>query len=123
VVLAVLVLVLGVTPALAHHGTAAYDMDKTITLHATATSFDWSNPHCVVEMDVKGAKGETQHWVLELAAPIHMSRVGWTRTSIKPGDQIIAETNPAKNGAPVGISGVLHNVLKFVVNGAELPMR
>lgn len=122
-VLAVLVLLLGVRPILGHYGTTWYDMDKTITLYGTATNFDWSNPHCVVEMDVKGAKGETQHWVLELAAPIHMSRVGWTRTSIKPGDQLVAETHPAKNGAPVGTSGVQYNVLKFVVNGTEPPTR
>jgi hypothetical protein len=110
-------------PALAHHGTAGYDMDKAITISGVVTAFDWSNPHCVIHMDVKTPSGEVQHWLLELASPIHMNRVGWTKNSMKPGDQITADTYPAKNGAPVGTTGVQYNVLKVVINGAALPTR
>jgi hypothetical protein len=107
----------------AHHGTAGYDMDKMITLTGTVTGFDWSNPHCVIHMDVKTDNGEVQHWLLELAAPIHMTRVGWTKNSMKPGDRIIADTHPARNGATVGTTGVQYNVLKVVINGIALPTR
>ena len=44
-------------PMFAHHGTAGYDMTKTITLTGTVTEFDWSNPHCVIYMDAKGDNG------------------------------------------------------------------
>lgn len=111
------------SPALAHHGTAGYDMDKAITISGVVTAFDWSNPHCVIHMDVKTPSGEVQRWLLELASPIHMIRVGWTKNSMKPGDQITADTYPAKNGAPVGTTGVQYNVLKVVINGAALPTR
>jgi hypothetical protein len=107
----------------AHHGTAGYDMDKTITLTGTVTAFEWSNPHCVIRMDVQADNGEMRHWFLELAAPIHMTRVGWSKNSMKPGDQIVAETHPAKNGAPIGTTVVQYNVLKVVVNGVPLPTR
>ena len=110
-------------PGFAHHGTAGYDMDKSITLTGTVTAFDWSNPHCVIHMDVKTDKGDVQHWLLELASPIHMDRVGWTKNSMKPGDQISADTHPAKNGATVGTTGVQYNVLKVVINGVALPVR
>ena len=108
---------------LAHHGTAGYDMDKVITLTGTVTAFEWFNPHAVIQMDVKGENGEVQHWLLELAAPIHMTRIGWNKNSMKPGDQIVADTHPAKNGAPIGTTGVQYNVLKVVINGVPLPTR
>lgn len=107
----------------AHHGTAGYDMDKVTTLSGTVTAFEWFNPHVVIQMDVKADSGELQHWLLELAAPIHMIRIGWNKNSMKPGDQIVADTHPAKNGAPVGTTGVQYNVLKVVINGVPLPTR
>ena len=116
-------LVIAAGPAVAHHGTAGYDMDKVITVSGVVTGFDWSNPHCVIHLDVKTDSGEVQHWLLELASPIHMNRIGWTKNSMKPGDQIVADTYPAKNGAEVGTTGVQYNVLKVVINGAALPTR
>jgi len=116
--------VLAVSPALsAHHGTAGYDMDKVITLTGTVTAFEWFNPHVVIQMDVKAENGEMRSWLLELAAPVHMTRIGWNKNCMKPGDQIVADTHPAKNGAPIGTTGVQYNVLKVVVNGVALPTR
>jgi hypothetical protein len=110
-------------PVFAHHGVAGYDMTKTITLHGTVTKFDWSNPHIVVHLDAKNGNGEVQNWTIELAAPTHMSRIGWTKNVMKTGDEIIADVHPAQNGAPVGISGTVTFQLKIVVNGQALPMR
>ena len=104
----------------AHHGTSRYDLDKTITLSGTVTGFDWGNPHCLVHMDVKADSGEVQHWTLELASPFTMSHVGWNKDSLKIGDEIIADTHPAKNGVALGISATSRNVMKFVVNGKPL---
>jgi hypothetical protein len=52
-----------------------------------------------------------------------MTRNGWTKDSIKPGDEVVAETHPAKNGATTGLSGASTSILKFVVNGHALPFR
>ena len=111
------------SPVSAHHGTSGYDMDKVITLNGTVTSFNWSNPHCLVRIDVKDSKGDVKDWVVELAAPTLMTRNGWTRDSLKPGDEVVAETHPAKNGATTGLSGASTSILKFVVNGRALPFR
>ena len=107
-------------PAFAHHGTAGYDMGKVVTLTGTVTKFDWSNPHVVVHLDAKDDSGNIQHWALELAAPLLLERSGWSRNSMKPGDQVVAEAHPSKNGAPVGISGTASFLLKFEVNGKPL---
>ena len=105
----------------AHHGVAGYDLAKTITLTGTVTRFDWENPHVVVYLDAKDETTPVQHWSVELAAPLLMRRLGWSGNSMKPGDQVVAEVHPSKNGAPVGLSGTATILLKFVVNGAALP--
>jgi hypothetical protein len=109
--------------AMAHHGVAGYDMTKTITLHGTVTKFDWSNPHVVAYIDAKNDSGEMQHWTLEFAAPVLLVRAGWDKNCMKPGDDIVIDTHPSKNGAPVGISSTITFILKVVVNGKPLPVR
>jgi hypothetical protein len=109
--------------ALAHHGVAGYDMTKTITLHGTVTKFDWSNPHVVVFVDAKNDGGQMQNWTIEFAAPVHMVRAGWSKSAMKPGDDIVIDTHPSRNGAPVGISSTITFILKAVVNGQTLPGR
>src|SRR5579883_2879753 len=74
-------------PSFAHHGTAGYDMAKVETVTGTVTKVDWSNPHIVIHLDAKDASGNLQHWSLELSAPLLMTRLGWTKDSIKAGDQ------------------------------------
>jgi hypothetical protein len=111
------------SPISAHHGTSGYDMERVITLNGTVTSFNWSNPHCLVHIDVKDNKSEIKDWIVELAAPTIMTRSGWAKDSLKPGDEVIAETHPAKNGATTGLSASSTVLLKFVVNGHALPFR
>jgi hypothetical protein len=124
VVLAALgILALFSGPAMAHHGVAGYDMTKTITLHGTVTKFDWSNPHVVVYLDAKNDAGELQHWTIEFASPVHMVRAGWSKSSMKTGDDISIDTHPSRNGAPVGITSTITFILKTVVNGQALPGR
>jgi len=109
--------------ALAHHGVAGYDLSKTVTVHGTVTKFDWSNPHVVVYVDAKGDSGEVQHWTIEFASPVHMVRAGWSKNVMKAGDDVVIDTHPSKNGAPVGITSTITFILKVVVNGQPLPTR
>jgi Family of unknown function (DUF6152) len=75
----------------AHHGNSVYDLKKTTTLSGTITTFEWDNPHCLIHIDVKADNGEVQHWTLELPSPFMMNRKGWTKDSLKPGDQCDGE--------------------------------
>ena len=118
-----LALLLISVPAVAHHGTATYDLTKTIALDGKVTDFAWDNPHCLVHLDAKDDTGAVRHWTLELASPFTMSRLGWNKNSMKVGDQIVAETHPARNGLPLGISASSGYVLKLTVNGQPLPSR
>lgn len=108
------------TFAYAHHGASKYDFSKTITLNGTITEFEWSNPHCLVHMDVMGDDGTVQHWTLELPSIFSMEHKGWDKDSLKPGDQALVNTHPAKNGVTLGISWSGGMIMKMVVNGKTL---
>jgi hypothetical protein len=105
-------------PVVAHHGSAAYDTDKKITLKGTVTRWVWSNPHCVLQFDVTDESGHVVHWVAETENPSTMIRVGWLEKSFKPGDQVTVAALPVKSGAPVG------RIIEVVLsNGQTLPGR
>jgi uncharacterized cupredoxin-like copper-binding protein len=90
------------SPLLAHHGNAAF-ADKPITLKdGKVTNFAWSNPHSLIEFDAKDDKGKMQHWVVETAAPQALVLIGWSKSSLQPGDVITVTMYQAKTGAPAG---------------------
>jgi hypothetical protein len=102
----------------AHHGNAAYDDQHPITIKGNVTEFVWSNPHCQIYLDVKDAKGKLVSWSVESQSPGILRRNGWSRDSIKPGDEIEVTLIPAKSGAPVGFSG--EKVGKVVLPGGRV---
>jgi DNA/RNA endonuclease YhcR with UshA esterase domain len=83
----------------AHHGTASYDTTRTTTVKGTVTAFQFMNPHTLLFLDVTDEKGNVQKWQGELTSPNHLARNGWTKNSLKPGDQITLTGFPAKSGA------------------------
>ena len=98
-------LLVGCASMLAHHGNVAYDEKNPITIAGKVTEFVWSNPHCQIYLEVKDEKGNVVSWSVESQSPGILRRNGWSRESIKPGDQITVTLVPAKSGAPVGFSG------------------
>jgi Family of unknown function (DUF6152) len=86
-------------PLVAHHGAAAFDVTKMITVKGTVTDFQYVNPHVQVYFDAKNDKGEAEAWQGELTAPNKLSRAGWSKRTLKPGDSITVTGNPATNGA------------------------
>jgi hypothetical protein len=89
------------TPAIAHHSfSAQYDADKVVNLSGTVTKIEWQNPHVYLFVDVTDDKGETHEWSLEMGAPAVLTRtLGWTRSTLKIGDQINVEGRAARDGS------------------------
>ena len=91
------------TPLIAHHGASGYDNTKMTILKATITEFVWRNPHSEVRFDAMDDKGNVQRWAIEAPPPTMLVERGWTRRSLKPGDQVTLHFNAAQNGAQAGI--------------------
>jgi hypothetical protein len=102
-------------PLFAHHGNAAYDTGKSVTLKGTVTQWVWAFPHCMLQFDVTDDHGQVVQWIAETENPSSMIHFGWTKQSLKPGDQITVTVVPGKNGKPIGriIELVLSNGQKL----------
>jgi len=101
---AVLALIMAaVTGAQAHHSSAMYDQQKTLTLRGVVTQVRWTSPH--VNVSVISDAGRRQAgvaWVLEATSPGNLLRAGWTRTSIKVGDRVSIVVAPLRDGTHGG---------------------
>jgi len=87
-------------PVFAHHGDASYDA-KSVSVKGTVTAFLFVNPHIQITINAKDDKGNPQTWQGELNSPNLVARsAGWTKTTLKPGDEIILVGYQAKNGTP-----------------------
>lgn len=100
-VLVVVFLFVVSAPVFAHHGAASYDISKMVTLKGAVTSVQWINPHVEVDMEVTGSTGKAEKYVIESVSPLGLSRNGWTKDSVKPGDQITVTGNLSKNGGHI----------------------
>lgn len=91
---------LGAAPVFAHHSfEAEYDQSKPLKVTGTVTKLEWTNPHARFYVDVKDDKGNVTNWNFELGSPNVLIRQGWTRHSLKVGDQVTVEGYLAKDGS------------------------
>jgi hypothetical protein len=108
-------------PIFAHHGASAYDTTKLTSLKGTVTDFQFMNPHSEISFEVKSATGKVEKWTAEAASLVTMSRLGWTKNMIRPGDPITVTGNRAKNGSNTMRlrKVVLSNGKEFIVERGE----
>jgi hypothetical protein len=110
--------------ALAHHSNAAYDMEHFQTLEGTVKSVNWSNPHITFHIEADAKPGETgSEWVFEASSPGVLTRSGWTKRSLQPGDHAAFQFAPLRDGTPGGflLRVTLQNgdVLSYSLTPAE----
>ena len=90
-------------PAAAHHSSAAYDHEHPRRMEGTVKQVNWTNPHItfVVETDAKeGPQAGT--WVFEVSSPGVLTRSGWTKRSLNPGDHATFDYLPLRDGKQGG---------------------
>ena len=92
-------LLFGARPAFAHHSFAMFDFTKTLTITGTVKEFQWTNPHVVLWVNVEGKDPKTPDvWWLEMTSPGNLTRSGWNRKAVNPGDKVVVELNPLRDG-------------------------
>jgi hypothetical protein len=90
-------------PLSAHHSFAAeYDSSQVLTLKGTISKVEWTNPHIYIYVDVKDAGGNVATWALEGYPPNTLKRTGFTKDTLKIGDEITITAYKAKDGTNTG---------------------
>lgn len=100
----ILLLAAPTVPLTAHHSFAMFDPAKPMTFEATVKTLQWTAPHAIlwVQAGAVGSYGAGL-WSLELpTSPGNLSKMGWSRTVLKPGDKVIVDINPIRDGRRAG---------------------
>jgi hypothetical protein len=89
--------------ALAHHSFAMFDQSKHIQIQGVVQDYQWTQPHVWLDLMVVGKQGgEPVRWGIEAQSPGILFRRGWKPDSIKPGDKVVADIFPMKDGSAGG---------------------
>jgi hypothetical protein len=105
-------------PALAHHSTAMFEWGTATEMKGvTVERWVWTNPHTFLY--VRDAAGN--RWAFEGMSPNHLSRAGWSKRSLAPGEKVDLTYYKLRDGRKGGF-----NVTVKRPNGAvlsQLPSR
>ena len=83
----------------AHHSHGNYElMDYTI-LQGTVREVIWINPHAWIHLEVTDENGESSLWALEGGGINALTRRGWSKDDLKPGDAISVRCHQLRDGA------------------------
>jgi Family of unknown function (DUF6152) len=86
--------------ALAHHSFAMFNREQTIELQGTVKEFQWTNPHAFLEVIVENSPHSTPAvWSIEMNGPRALISQGWRPKSVVPGDMVLLQVYPARNGS------------------------
>jgi Family of unknown function (DUF6152) len=80
----------------AHHASRQVYEGKSITLMGVVTDYEWANPHSVLSVAVKDGQGKVEEWHAEILPPTEMLRAGWTKESLRPGEEVTLTGRPGK---------------------------
>jgi hypothetical protein len=101
-VVSVALLLVASAPSGAHHTGSTLLSETTVTVKGVVKTWLWSNPHCLLTIEVKGADGQVVQWVMEAQAPNSIYPAGYRNNTFKPGDEVTVTANPVTNGRPYG---------------------
>ena len=88
--------------ASAHHSTAMFDMQKSVTLEGTIKEFQWTNPHTWIVFEVPNASGGTDEYGIEGMSPNYLARTGWDKHTLSSGDKVELIIHPLRDGRKGG---------------------
>ena len=91
-----------VASASGHHSDAGLDMESVVTFEGTISEFFWRNPHVYFTVETTDENGERVEWALQMGSTITVSRMGWNRDTLSPGDHVVVQAHPATDGRPYG---------------------
>jgi hypothetical protein len=95
--------VIAIAPAFAHHSFGLYDMGRTVEIDGTVAQMEWSNPHCWLFVQVGTSVGAQTGYGFEMTSVGEMTRRGWKKNAVKPGDKVKVRFHPLRDGRTGGL--------------------
>ncbi|HEY5409320.1 MAG TPA: DUF6152 family protein [Caulobacteraceae bacterium] len=89
-------------PAFAHHSTAMFDMEHTVSLTGVVKDFQWTQPHTWIDFEVPNGAGGVEPYGVEGMSPSYLGRNGWSKRTLNPGDKVTLAIHPLKDGRKGG---------------------
>jgi len=89
--------------ALGHHGAAAYEVDREVTVTGVVTDWRWTNPHTWIYLAVPAAGGAAEAWDGEGPPLTWAAARGWSETTFRVGERVSLLLYPARSGARTGL--------------------
>src|SRR5262245_66237436 len=86
-VVVILAVVSSAVPLSAHHSWPV-SRAQLVTVKGTVIEFAWENPHPTITLEVRTDDGKVEKWMVGGPAISRMEAIGWTKTTVKPGDVI-----------------------------------
>jgi hypothetical protein len=92
--IAAALLICSAAPLWAHHSYAAeFDDKQPVHLDGVVAELDWTNPHVIIYVDVKGTR-----WMVEAGSPSALVRRGFTKNSASVGTHVVIDGYRSKDG-------------------------
>ena len=73
---------------LANHSIARFDTTTAVTVKGVIVRFEQINPHSILFLEQKRADGEIQRWAVEGPSVFQLTRTGFAKDALKPGDEV-----------------------------------
>jgi hypothetical protein len=105
-------------PALAHHSTAMFEWGTATEMeNVTVERWVWTNPHTFLY--VRDEAGN--RWAFEGMSPNHLSRAGWSKRSLTPGEKVDLTYYKLRDGRKGGFNVTVKRADGSVLS--QLPSR
>lgn len=78
----------------AHHSPSMFNTEVIREVSGVVEEFQWTNPHCYIQLSITTENGETETWSMEMGAPSYLYNNGWRPSTLSPGDEITVSMHP-----------------------------
>ena len=96
----VLVSLVMVDHARAHHSVTMFEDERTVTLDGVVKEFQYTNPHSWLLVDVTAEDVTITTWGFEAEGPSTLRRAGIRPSDLAPGTKVTIRGRPMKDGRP-----------------------
>lgn len=73
-----------------------FDANAPVELSGTVTGLDWKEPHAVIHLAASDAGGPARDWLVEMASPGNLPRMGLAQSALTTGSSLIVRGFRAK---------------------------